>query len=97
MQVSPAVFKIQYDRRVKDDIASLSSASQKRIKRVVEEKLITKPELFGKPLRYSLLGFRSLRIGDYRVIYIIEKNRTVFVVLIAHRKNVYKLTPRRTQ
>ena len=85
------MFRVRYDERVKNDIARLSSASQKRIKKVIEEKLTTKPELFGKPLRYSLLGFRSLRVGDYRIVYIIEKNREVFIVLIAHRKDVYKL------
>ena len=91
------MFRVRYDERVKNDIARLSSASQKRIKKVIEEKLTTKPELFGKPLRYSLLGFRSLRVGDYRIVFIIEKNREVFIVLIAHRKDVYKLASGRVR
>jgi len=89
------MFSIRYDKRVKNDIASLSSAAQARIKKAIEEKLITRPELFGKPLRHSLLGFRSLRVGDYRVVYLIEDSKEVFVVLIAHRKDVYKTSSKR--
>ena len=84
------MFSVRYDKRVRDDIALLSATAQRRIKNAIEEKLTTRQELFGKPLRYSLLGFRSLRVGDYRVVYLIENNKEVFVVLIAHRRDVYK-------
>lgn len=89
------MFTVRYHSRVKDDIASLSKPVRERIKKAIEEKLTTKPELFGKPLRHSLLGFRSLRAGDYRVVYKIESEKEVFVVLIAHRKDVYKMASKR--
>ncbi len=90
------MFLVRYDRRVKNDVTILSKTVQNRVKKAIEEKLVTKPELFGKPLRCSLLGFRSLRVGDYRVAYLIENEKEVFVVLIAHRKNVYKIASKRT-
>jgi mRNA-degrading endonuclease RelE of RelBE toxin-antitoxin system len=49
---------------------------------------MTHPLEFGKPLRYSLKGTRRLRVGDYRVIFIIEKD-AVLVVKIGHRRDVY--------
>lgn len=58
------------------------------IKKAIEEKLTTHPEVFGKPLRKSLSGFRSLRVGDYRVIFRIE-GTTVRIYIIAHRSVVY--------
>ena len=91
------MFSVRYDKRVRDDIALLSATAQRRIKNAIEEKLTTRPELFGKPLRYSLLGFRSLRVGDYRVVYLIENNKEVFVVLIAHRRDVYKRVLKRVR
>ena len=91
------MFSIRYDKRVQDDIASLSGTIRKRIKEAVEEKLTTHPELFGKPLRHSLVGFRSLRVGDYRVVYLIEGGKEVFVVLIAHRKDVYKVASKKSR
>lgn len=46
------------------------------------------PETVGKILKPS--DFWSLRIGDYRVIYEIDKTKKRVVVLfIGHRKNVY--------
>ena len=45
----------------------------------------------GKPLRGELEGKRSLRIGDYRLIYIIdEKNKIVTLLTIRPRKTAYR-------
>ena len=49
------------------------------------------PVGFGKPLRYSFKGHRRLRIGDYRVVYRIEQeNMLVIIIAIKHRKDVYE-------
>ena len=41
----------------------------------------------GKPLRGELSGKRSLRIGDYRIIYIIDEHeKTVTLYNVRHRK-----------
>ena len=47
------------------------------------------PEIYGKPLRSSLKGYRNLRIGDYRIIFRIEE-KAVKVFAILHRSIVYK-------
>jgi len=45
----------------------------------------------GKPIRGELSGKWSLRIGDYRVIYIIdERRRTVTLYSARHRKVAYE-------
>lgn len=71
------------------EVAELPKAELLKIKKAIEEKLTTHPDVFGKPLRRSMKGYRSLRSGDYRVIFRIEKN-TVKILLIAHRSIVYK-------
>lgn len=64
---------------------------EKSTKRGIIEKLRElggKPEEFGKRLKYS--DFWSLRIGDYRAIYEINRDRKQVVILfIGHRKRVY--------
>ncbi|MDD5103695.1 MAG: type II toxin-antitoxin system RelE/ParE family toxin [Candidatus Peribacteraceae bacterium] len=70
-------------------IRKISSSDLKTIKAAIEEKLMTAPEAFGKPLRFSMKGLRSLRAGDYRVLYIIDES-TVRIVHIAHRTKVYR-------
>lgn len=83
-------FKIIYHELVvKEDIPALSKSMKVRIRKAIEEKLMTFPENFGKPLRRSLKGYRKLRVGDYRVIYRIEE-LTIKIFLIQHRKLVYQ-------
>ena len=74
---------------VKKDITRLDKENRIKIKEVIEQKLTTNPEIFGKPLRKSLGGYRKLRVGDYRVIFK-TKNMTIFIILIEHRSVVYK-------
>ncbi len=71
------------------EIARFPKADIRRIKAAIEEKLITHPDVFGKPLRRSLKGYRKLRVGDYRVIFRIER-QTVKILAIGHRSVVYE-------
>lgn len=53
--------------------------------------LPTNPERMSKPLRGELEGLRSARRGDYRVLFSLnEATRTLLVVRIAHRADVYR-------
>lgn len=81
---------------VTKDIPVLSCALRERIRIAIEDKLVERPDVFGKPLRSSLKGFRSLRVGDYRVIYLIEEC-VVLVVIIQHRSVVYREVVARLQ
>jgi mRNA interferase RelE/StbE len=52
------------------------------------KELRNRPERVGKRLKYS--EFRSLRLGDYRAIYEINRDKNQVVILfIGHRKKVY--------
>ena len=87
MGVSFALF--YHQDVVQKDIPKLSEQDRKRIKKAIEGKLSTAPEQFGKPLRRSLKGYRKLRVGDYRIIFHIEK-KNVMILAIQHRSVVYK-------
>ena len=89
------IFDIFYHGAVvQDDIPKLPSFWKAKIKTAIENKLTERPELFGKPLRASLRGYRKLRVGDYRVVFRIEK-MTVKIFAIQHRSVVYKMTDNR--
>ncbi len=84
------IYEIEYlSTVVKEDIPALPKTWRGNIKRAIEKKLTKEPDKYGKPLRRSLKGFRRLRVGDYRVIYLIEKD-TVLITVIQHRSVVYK-------
>jgi mRNA interferase RelE/StbE len=53
--------------------------------------LLDNPHRVGKPLTRELAGYHSARRGAYRVVYRIdEPARTVHVVRINHRADVYR-------
>lgn len=84
------MFHINYEPKVvAEDIPALAKADGSRVRKAIEDKLMKAPEVFGKPLRRSLRGYRSLRVGDFRVIYRIEES-SVKIFLIAHRSIVYE-------
>ena len=53
--------------------------------------LLEDPQRVGKPLRGDLAGLHSARVGAYRIVYEIdEANRTVRVIYIDHRADIYR-------
>ena len=84
-------YKVEYlEEVVKSDIPKIPKKIRGIIKRAIESRLMHDPLAFGKPLRYSWKGHRSLRVGDYRIIYrIVEPNKVVIVAAIKHRKEAY--------
>ncbi|MBU1726059.1 MAG: type II toxin-antitoxin system RelE/ParE family toxin [Candidatus Omnitrophica bacterium] len=72
----------------KEDLPGIPRNLKEAIRRAIETRLIPEPELSGEPLRQSLKGHRKLRVGDYRVICRINRDK-VIVLKIGHRKDVY--------
>ena len=82
-------YSLKYDSHFDRDLDYLDRFWQREVLLAVENKLSVQPELYGVPLRRTLKGFRKLRIGDYRVIYQIDK-KTIRIVIVGHRSEVYR-------
>ena len=53
--------------------------------------LLLEPKRIGRELRNELAGIYSARRGTYRILYRINDNeRTVTVIRIDHRRDVYR-------
>jgi mRNA interferase RelE/StbE len=53
--------------------------------------LLEDPQRVGRQLRGDLAGLHSARVGAYRIVYeISEINRTVQVIYIDHRADIYR-------
>lgn len=72
------------------EIKKIPSNILQTIRNQIEEKLTHSPEIFGKPLRNSLYGYRRLRIGKYRIIYRITPSAIVEVMFIGKKPKVYE-------
>ncbi len=89
------VFTILFASNVLDeDVPKLATETQDRIQDAIGSKLKTNPAVFGKPLRQSLKNHRSLRVGDFRIVYRIDE-QLVRIVAIRHRRDVYKVAGNR--
>jgi len=88
-------FDVIYHPDVKKiDVPKLDARSKTMIKRAIEERLATRPELFGRPLRGSLKGYWKLRVGSYRIVFKLSEDK-ILVLEIVDRKTVYPQSERR--
>lgn len=80
--------KIVYTDQFKHDLQKIKDNNvQKRVLKVVQ-KLIDNPNI-GKPLKYDLVGLRSVRVSAFRIVYEM-KDDTMILHKFQHRKIVYK-------
>jgi mRNA interferase RelE/StbE len=83
-------WKIEYNKEAVRNLDKISTSEKNKIFKGIEI-LKENPDL-GKQLVGPLKGLRSLRIGNYRVIYKKElKIITIVILAIGHRKNIYRI------
>ena len=84
------MYKIEFKRSAKKELSKLPQKDQvlilKAIKRLSDDPLPSgSKKIVGSELTYRI------RIGNYRVIYnLYNKELTIEVVRIGHRKNIYQ-------
>ena len=79
-------FKIFFHPKAANSLKKLDRRTKEIIKNKIKE--LEKHPKRGKHLRYG--PFWTLRIGDYRAIYEIKRDKNQVVVLfVGHRKDVY--------
>lgn len=90
-------FRVVYHAAVKqEDIPRIATVWRAKIESAIEGKLVRHPDVYGKPLRRSLRGYRKLRVADFRVVFRID-GAVVKIFSIAHRSVVYKIMEHRAQ
>lgn len=88
-------YKLIYHADVKkSDLSKIDNKNRAMIKRAIEERLATKPEIYGKPLQHTLKGYWKLRVGEYRVVFKIS-GYDIFILGIMDRKIVYSKIAKR--
>ena len=73
----------------KVDLLRIDEKNKSMIKRAVEDRLKTQPEIYGKPLQRTLKGYWKLRVGEFRVVFKVFGNE-LRIYGIIHRKRVYR-------
>lgn len=86
---------IYVDAVVKEDLPGILEPWKSDIRKAIESKLMTRPEVYSRPLRRSLKGYRKLKVGVHRGIFKIEEEK-IIVLVIKHRSIVYDSANKRT-
>lgn len=86
------MYKIVLTNTAKKEYKCLLKTNESVFKKVRNALIsLSKDPSQGKPLKLSLKGKWSYRVGVYRIIYSIEqKILTVYILDIGHRKEVYR-------
>jgi len=90
------VYDLIYHPDVKKiDLPKIDNKNKSMIKRAIQERLTTRPEVYGKPLRRTLKGYWKLRVGNYRVVFKIT-GYEILIIGIMDRKAIYSQIEKRT-
>jgi mRNA interferase RelE/StbE len=84
---------VKFDPRALAELQKLDRSAQKRITRFLQERIAghSNPRWTGKALTKEMAGLWRYRIGDYRTVCAInDVRRSVLVLRVAHRKDVYR-------
>lgn len=86
-------YSVETTARFDKEFKKLDRYTQKMIKAWIEKNLVDckDPRVQGKGLTANRSGQWRYRIGDYRLICLIEDNKLVILALsIGHRSDIYK-------
>jgi mRNA interferase RelE/StbE len=83
-----SIYKIIFTEKALHNLNNIDKENQKKI--AIKLKNYSKePFKYARKLLDPKIGSYRFRIGDYRVIFDIEKNNIV-ILKIGHRKDIYK-------
>jgi len=85
------MYKLVFSLEGKNSIASLDKDIAQRVLDKLKWLIQEVDNITLIPLRENLSGFYKLRVGDWRVIYDINrKENTITVHKVGHRKGIYR-------
>jgi len=83
-------YNIRWHEEAISDLKKIDRQTQKKIIARIKDYLSKDPLSLGKPLQGIFKGLYRYRYGSYRIIYAIDGDSVIILILrIADRKNVY--------
>ena len=87
-------YHVWFNQEAEEDLAKITHIDRNIAQRIVSKiRYISEngSEIKHKQLRAGWEGFYRYRVGDYRIIYRIDKEEeSIEICFIGHRKNIYK-------
>ncbi len=87
---TPPTYRVEVDRRAAKLLGKLDRPIQARLLTAIAA-LAADPRPHGVKALTGLPGLLRIRVGDYRVIYTVEDDRLVILVVhLGHRSDIYE-------
>ena len=82
-------YNITFKNSVSKDLKKIDIKKVKDILEKIETELTNNANKYPS-LKGKFAGLRKFRVGEYRIIYSIINEKTVLILRVAHRKEVYR-------
>jgi len=85
-------WKVEISRLAQQQLDDLDRPVSRRIVKFLHERVakLDDPRQIGEPLKEPLRDYWRYRVGDYRVVCLLEHDRLVVLVLrVGHRREIY--------
>lgn len=82
------VYRLVYTKTASKDIKKLDTVAKKKIKKKIEE-YCRDPLLYAKKLVNPQIGTYRWRIGNYRIVFDIDK-KNIVILRAGHRREIYR-------
>ena len=82
------MYKVVFTQRALKDLENIDKEVRNRIATKLKE-CTKEPLIYARKLSNPKIGTYRFRVGDYRVIFDIDKENIV-ILRIGHRKSIYK-------
>jgi len=84
-------YLVEYDPQAVIDLEQLPKTIQKRVVSKIQWLADNFAQIQPLPLSANLAGFYKLRVGDYRIIYEVDRIiRVITIDRIGHRRDIYE-------
>jgi len=81
--------RIDWSNRAVKEMRKIDAPQRRRIVAKIEQLAADPASLANMTTQLVGSDYSRLRVGDYRVIYSIEGNETIFVLHVRHRREAY--------
>ena len=79
-------YKVRFADEIKKEFRKLGHSARVAILSSVEKMPTTKPDEYGEPLVRELVGYRKLPVGQWRVVYYVDKGQILVLVLAVGKR-----------
>ena len=83
------MLRIQWATKALKDMRRLADPDRQRVIAKVEQYARAPTSLANNVVQLAGSRYRRLRVGDYRVLFVIEGRTTVVVLRVRHRRHAY--------